>query len=832
MRPTEGVEVDDAAAALHEADVDHSAPLVGVVICCTSVSDEKRTALASYAEQMGARHQLDLTRDVTHLIVGAVDTPKYKYVARNRQDIMPMTVEWIEAIRDLWIADQEIDVKAMEQKFLLPTFFSLKFSMTGCDEPAERLGIAELVRANGATYEGDLTKSITHLISFRTEGAKYKAAKSWGLKIISIEWLHQSLERGMMLEEKLFDPTLPIEERGQGAWDRTTPLKTSLGRRARTDSTGNLDHGKRKLRKTANTKLSRQHDRIWADISCGTTGPQVHRSGNWEPESDEMTPRLGPNLKTSTESQREEIQPKVECLPAPKTGIFAGCKFWLHEFSTSKIDILRNHLASNDGEVIDKVQDQIVLPSTDLQEPDLLKFFFIVPHDLPKAKLPRLPPSTPPIAIVTFWWVERCLHHKKFLDPNDHVIGRPFPVFPIPDIVAQKTVICSSAYTGIDLLHLTRAVDLIGATYSDFMTPNATLLLTKSLDAVRKDKLNFAREWNIPIVSAKWLWDSIEAGSYLPTTHYLCQPMKKKYAGPTHQDVPIKAADFQSESLFRGSSESATRATSRRTSSHSTSRVHRDGFSPESTSSKTSNSNGPSTIRTNSKSSSTYLASGIDRDAFSPESIPPKKTVPDAKSEVVSDDPHHSLLPQPDALVERDVNSPLRNNSMGPAPSDKVFSRPSEDITHAISSLLAKTKNTSLNSLHEVTEPRKRSRILGRVTSNTSNQSCATSVDSTATYGTPVQWPSLCSDQTANERIEMLMKGTSIPAAIGLDGSQLSSTQLEYEDPDSTVARELVMARMRGEVIDLTKVRKFERKRTIGDVDEPRASGLRSRRTQ
>lgn len=83
---------------------------------------------------MGALHQLDLTRDVTHLIIGSYETLKYKYVARNRQDILPMTESWIEAIRDLWISDEEIDLEAMERKYMLPTFHSLRFSMTGCEE--------------------------------------------------------------------------------------------------------------------------------------------------------------------------------------------------------------------------------------------------------------------------------------------------------------------------------------------------------------------------------------------------------------------------------------------------------------------------------------------------------------------------------------------------------------------------------------------------------------------------------------------------------------------------------------------------------------------------
>lgn len=83
---------------------------------------------------MGAIHRYDLTLDVTHLIVGDYNTPKYRYVAKERPDVRPMTTEWIEEMRDLWMNDEKFDVEAMEKKHTLPILASLKFSMTGCDD--------------------------------------------------------------------------------------------------------------------------------------------------------------------------------------------------------------------------------------------------------------------------------------------------------------------------------------------------------------------------------------------------------------------------------------------------------------------------------------------------------------------------------------------------------------------------------------------------------------------------------------------------------------------------------------------------------------------------
>jgi len=83
---------------------------------------------------MGALQRLHLTHDVTHLIVGEYDTPKYRYVAKERPEVRAMTIQWIEEIRELWMNDQEIDMDALEQKHTLPTLHSLKLSMTGCDD--------------------------------------------------------------------------------------------------------------------------------------------------------------------------------------------------------------------------------------------------------------------------------------------------------------------------------------------------------------------------------------------------------------------------------------------------------------------------------------------------------------------------------------------------------------------------------------------------------------------------------------------------------------------------------------------------------------------------
>lgn len=90
--------------------------------------------LASVAAQMGAQHKLDLTSDVTHLIVGEPNTPKYKYVAKERRDVKVVRPAWVQAVREAWMQAEEVDVQALDEQFKMPTLAGLHVCLTGYDD--------------------------------------------------------------------------------------------------------------------------------------------------------------------------------------------------------------------------------------------------------------------------------------------------------------------------------------------------------------------------------------------------------------------------------------------------------------------------------------------------------------------------------------------------------------------------------------------------------------------------------------------------------------------------------------------------------------------------
>jgi DNA replication regulator DPB11 len=97
-----------------------------------------QSKLAEVASQMGAIHKFDLTSDVTHLLVGEINTDKYKFVARERSDVLVLLPKWIEAVREAWMEGGDTDLKVLEQKYKLPTFHGLSICVTGFDDSKYR----------------------------------------------------------------------------------------------------------------------------------------------------------------------------------------------------------------------------------------------------------------------------------------------------------------------------------------------------------------------------------------------------------------------------------------------------------------------------------------------------------------------------------------------------------------------------------------------------------------------------------------------------------------------------------------------------------------------
>ncbi|TKA72520.1 hypothetical protein B0A49_02470 [Cryomyces minteri] len=733
-----------------EDHVRSQAPLAGVIMCCTSIAPEQRTELATIATQMGAVHKLDLTSDVTHLIVGNTETPKYQYVAKQRPDVKVLRPEWVEAVRLSWMEGGDTDVAALEGEYRLATFAGLTICVTGFDDLEQRTRIQNTVVANGAEYHGDLTRVVSHLIAAAPQGAKYQHSLQWGIKTVSLLWLEDSIERGMVLDETLYDPRLPAEEQGKGAWIRAVKQQTSAKRKARTENvTEPPDAGKRKLRRTASTKLNRSP----VPVRAAGGYPQV---------------LVGEGL----------------------SGLFQCIPIFTHGFSGKKKETLHAHLCSRGACLIPDIEG-----IGHLAEDQLRRGIVVVPHDSPGTLIKSLPEEISRLTLASEWWVERCIFRQTCVDPKTDVFCRPLAVdMPIPGF--EDMIICSTSFDSVGLMHMSRAVKLMGAIYDEYFKPAASVLVCGS-KTPNEQKLRHAARFQIPAVSADWLSACLEMGEKQPFSSYLVplptiievappEPRSPEQA-PADEGKTRRAADAAGRNV---SDARPSKSKERRSQPPSRLQVENQRPSPDGV------VLGGVDVSDHVKSN-TAFGDGTTPNALQelpPEMNTPRKPTPSPISPVPKPSPTKSE-PESDFLP-RARKAP------------KLAIPPTLPTTHTIADSTASAASTLTASIAELlvaqqqaaalpapapqtTRERRKTRRLGRAPSNVSHNSASASATLSRASSIDESGPSL----RERERGE---RGSNGASNVEFQPSQA----LTYEDADAQERRDEMIVRMGGRVAE------------------------------
>ena len=359
--------------------------------------------------------------------------------------------------------------------------------------------------------------------------------------------------------------------------------------------------------------------------------------------------------------------------------------------------------------------------------------------------------------LVTDLWVERCLYRKQFEEPQASVTNTPFRKFPIAAF--KDLTICSTGFQGIDLVHMSKAVKLMGATYDEFFTPKASVLLCNA-GTPGNEKLFHAQLWAIPAVKAEWLWKCIRGAESYPFGPYLVQPLRNPHQVSTSDETPI-SQDKSAESREKEKSLERTDVKSRRPKKtllppeEMDKHPAKDTFSSSKQVHVVDSEAWPSTIT---------KSLGVDESHLQDTSTTDGNTMTAHNS--LDDDSSHTLRPTSGPLHEISPNTsqpklstspekpPQRSTSVEQMPSpQKPNYTSSSSLGPAISSLLAHHQRTSTNpapsatSSSDQTHPyrRRRRQLFGRAPSNLSshsiNLSRASSVDTMNTdgLGTPLE---------------------------------------------------------------------------------------------
>lgn len=85
----------------------------------------------------------------------------------------------------------------------------------------------------------------------------------------------------------------------------------------------------------------------------------------------------------------------------------------------------------------------------------------------------------------------------------------------------------------------------MGASYDEDFTPKASVLVCRQV-VEGHEKLRHAHHWNVPTVTAEWLWDSITSGELKPFAPYLAQPYSER-PFPVAQKRAVGQSEIKSE---------------------------------------------------------------------------------------------------------------------------------------------------------------------------------------------------------------------------------------------------------------------------------------------
>ena len=261
---------------------------------------------------------------------------------------------------------------------------------------AERKRIEEICHQERASYHPDLTKDVTHLIAAAPTGKKYEFAQRNKITVVTPEWLEDSMERGMALEESFFHPTLAPEMIGVGAKPTIQVVQAEAVE----------FRGKRKIRKAAEDKLGGLSQSLWDDIIGQAANAKPAKRDEWEESVNHESNKV-PNRRNSGP---DPIAPTLAKVPARPEAMFAHACFWIWGFPEKQAAQLHEVLLPNGGTIVKSLSDLGLTKSKSR--------LVIVPRQTRIKDCPEIPQEEN-IVMVTEWWLESCLFHQKFIVPGD-----------------------------------------------------------------------------------------------------------------------------------------------------------------------------------------------------------------------------------------------------------------------------------------------------------------------------------------------------------------------------------------------------------------------------
>ncbi|GAA6039213.1 hypothetical protein JCM8097_000472 [Rhodosporidiobolus ruineniae] len=154
-------EDDSARYGYREALQGEAKPLEGLNVSVSGCAGRKEDLL-ELAVQYGAQRHGGLQEDTTHLVTDRPEGQKYQVALARRMHVMQP--EWLEAVREAWIAGEQVDWEQLEEDYVMPPLFNVVACLTHFAHGDYKEDFKQLLLSAGALVTNTLDSRVTHLI--------------------------------------------------------------------------------------------------------------------------------------------------------------------------------------------------------------------------------------------------------------------------------------------------------------------------------------------------------------------------------------------------------------------------------------------------------------------------------------------------------------------------------------------------------------------------------------------------------------------------------------------------------------------------------------------
>ncbi|KAK9451575.1 uncharacterized protein V1518DRAFT_369543 [Limtongia smithiae] len=474
-------------------------PLEGLIFCSTGVAVETRNDIERKVKSLGGTFCLDLMSAVTHLVVRDTNqrpSEKYCYALFRRPDLVFVEDGFIPKLHERWKSGKDIDVAEEMRSYGEYLFFTgYRIGLSKSIDKEKRHKYAQFIRVNGGIVMENMSEDMTIFVGSEAIGRRYDYCVAHNIKVVHFTWLDACIKRHAFISN-IFDFSFELDEKQRQINLDKIPRKIN-----KDISTSRLNSATAKTdsvltMRPANRVQRKKSENTWNSIMSEVENPSTSSLA----KADSLTGANG-----DTNFPFEIITSEDAGLEKSAEHLFEGHVFKFYGFEDANLQKIEDYLTSRGG---------VMLSKTSIQSPTHV----VVSNTTKPEFLPAIPSTA---VLITDWYIDLALYHNELpiaaASPYSKYLG--YDIYSEESEMFADKVVCITGFTGTTRNHIKKLISLLGGEIDEDLTTSCDLLVfpmmlypklrngtpITSIQEFRSSKIQYARQWNIPVVPDEWL---------------------------------------------------------------------------------------------------------------------------------------------------------------------------------------------------------------------------------------------------------------------------------------------------------------------------------------